>query len=95
MCNEHGPQMGTDEYTGTLDKLMQTSSTKVKQDIPSYCPSRIDERLKNAEKFLNINSEDSRSLYERIKKIEDRILHLETVSPEYMHFLVIQFCCQI
>jgi len=85
--NEYGPQTSTDEYAGTLDKLMFTSPKKIKQEIPSIAPSRIEERLANAERFLNVKAEGVRNIYERIKKIEDRILHLETVSPEYNHFL--------
>ncbi|XP_037030072.1 molybdopterin synthase catalytic subunit isoform X1 [Bradysia coprophila] len=85
--NEYGPQTNTEEYTGTLDKLMSTSPSKIKQEMPSVAPSRIEERLVNAERFLNVKTEVNRNIYERIKSIEDRILHLETVSPEYNHFL--------
>lgn len=67
---------------------MFTSPKKIKQEIPSIAPSRIEERLVNVERFLNLKTDDVRNIYERIKKIEDRILHLETVSPEYNHFLV-------
>lgn len=86
--NEYGPQTSTEEYTGTLDKLMFTSPNKIKQEMPSVVPSRIEERLENAEKFLDIKPDGLRNIYKRIKNIEDRILHLETVSPEYNHFLV-------
>lgn len=86
--NEYGPQTNTEEYTGTLDKLMFTSPNKIKQETPSVVPSRIEERLKNAERFLNIKTDGLQNIYKRIKNIEDRILHLETVSPEYNHFLV-------
>lgn len=86
--NEYGPQTNTEEYTGTLDKLMFTSPSKIKQEMPSAVPSRIEERLWNAERFLNIKAGDLRDIYQRIKNIENRILHLETVSPEYNHFLV-------
>lgn len=89
--NEHGPQTKTDEYTGTLDKLMFTSPKKSIEEKPAILPLRIEERLGNAERFLNLEPEGVRSIYERIKRIEDRILHLETVSPEYNHFLVIFF----
>ncbi len=94
--NEYGPQTISAEYTDTLDKLMFTSPTKIKlENNASTAPSRIEERLVNAERFLNIKTEGSRNIYERIKNIEDRILHLETVSPEYNHFLVSKFhICQ-
>lgn len=69
---------------------MFTSPNKIKEENPSVAPSRIEERLVNAERFLNVNVDGMRNVYERIKHIEDRILHLETVSPEYKHFLVNQ-----
>lgn len=67
---------------------MAASPTKIKTELATPTPHRIEERLVNAERFLNVKTEGNRTIYERIKKIEDRILHLETVSPEYNHFLV-------
>lgn len=50
--------------------------------------SGIEERFTNAEKFLGINKPVPRDVYERLRIIEDRILYLESVSPEYRNFLV-------
>lgn len=87
--NEYGPQTKSN-YINTYDKLMENQSpTKIKQE-PGDCmkiPTGIKERLQNAETFLNIKSEET-NLYKRLKAIEDRILYLETLSPEYNHFLV-------
>lgn len=47
----------------------------------------VQERLNNAEKFLGLTPV-SKDVYERIQQIENRIFYLETVSPEYNHFLV-------
>lgn len=47
----------------------------------------VQERLENAEKFLGLTPV-SKDVYERIQQIENRILYLETISPEYNHFLV-------
>lgn len=47
----------------------------------------VQERLNNAEKFLGL-APVSKDVYERIQQIENRIFYLETVSPEYNHFLV-------
>lgn len=47
----------------------------------------VQERLDNAEKFLGLTPV-SKDVYERIQQIENRIFYLETVSPEYNHFLV-------
>lgn len=48
----------------------------------------IIERLENAENYLNLPTSIPKNIYTRLKDIENRILHLETVSPEYNHFLV-------
>lgn len=85
--NEYGPQT-KGNYTDALGKLMEnTSPAKIKAD-PDALPIGIRERLTNAEKCLNIKSEASKTIYERLKLIENRILHLEALSPEYTHFLV-------
>lgn len=47
----------------------------------------INERLENAEQLLEITSSIPLPIFERLKAIEDKILYLETVSPEYVHFL--------
>lgn len=88
--NEFGPQ--TVNYTNALDKLMVNASPmKIKQDpdTPSITvPQSINERFVNAEKFLNLSSVETKSIFERLKAIENRILYLEALSPEYGHFLV-------
>lgn len=45
----------------------------------------IQERLQNMEKHLGLVKEQPVPLdvYERLKALEDRILHLESISPEY------------
>lgn len=91
--NEFGPQ--TINYTTALDKLMDGNSTTVTikpdPDKPvKPLSSGIQERLVNAEGHLNLNdnNESTKTIFERLKAIEDRILYLETLSPEYSHFLV-------
>lgn len=88
--NEYGPQ--TVNYTNALDKLMTNDSpAKIKPDpdAPTVAaPPSIDERLVNAEKFLNLPPADTKSVFDRLKRIENRILYLEALSPEYGHFLV-------
>lgn len=51
-------------------------------------PKGIEERVLNAEDYLNLSPDESKSVFERLKAIENKILHLESVSPEYSHFLV-------
>lgn len=100
--NETGPQ--TMSYTNALDKLMEHTSAlpiKIKPDpdaaetkpLPTSnltkLPNAIDERIENAESFLKIsNTNSNKDIFQRLKHIEDRILYLETLSPEYLHFVV-------
>lgn len=90
--NETGPQ--TTNYTTALDKLMENSSpVKIKSDpdMPKKSLlSGIEERITNAEAHLNVNNDivSTKSVFERLKMLEDKILYLETLSPEYSHFLV-------
>lgn len=87
--NITGPQ--TTNYKIALDKLMEHgTSVKIKPDpdMPNQPLScGIQERILNAENHLNIQL-PNKTVFERLKAIEERILHLETLSPEYSHFLV-------
>uniref|UniRef100_A0A1B0CXZ6 Uncharacterized protein n=1 Tax=Lutzomyia longipalpis TaxID=7200 RepID=A0A1B0CXZ6_LUTLO len=47
----------------------------------------ITERLKSMENHLKISPSSSEDVFERIKRLENRILYLESISPEYLHFL--------
>lgn len=60
---------------------------KVQNSNPETIFSGIDERLVIAEKFLQIKSTPlPKDVYQRLKAIEDRIAHLNTISPEYSRF---------
>lgn len=52
------------------------------------CPVGIEERLKNAECHLKLHGPVPKDIYSRLKQIEDRILYLEGLSPEYFQFWV-------
>lgn len=90
--NETGPQ--TTNYKIALDKLMESNASikiKADPDAPTKpLSSGIEERISNVEGHLNIatGSLSTKTVFERLKAIEDRILYLETLSPEYSHFLV-------
>lgn len=90
--NETGPQ--TTNYKIALDKLMENNSpVKIKPDPDAPAKplsSGIEERISNVEGHLNIAAENlsTKTVFERLKAIEDKILYLETLSPEYSHFLV-------
>lgn len=82
--NEYGPQ--DVDYKNALNKLMDhPGETKNHNTFNS-----INERLKNAEQSLEISSSIPPPIFERLKAIENKILYLETVSPEYFHFLTKQ-----
>lgn len=68
------------------DPSMRTVIKEESTDLISV-PFGARERLENSEKYLQIKP-SSKSVYERLKIIEERISYLETVSPEYKCFLV-------
>jgi hypothetical protein len=51
-------------------------------------PVGLEERLDSAECHLKLHGPVPRDIYSRLKQIEDRILHLEGLSPEYFQFWV-------
>lgn len=93
--NATGPQ--TTNYKIALDKLMENNSpikNKADPDMPTKClSSGIEERILNAEGHLNMPTVNlpTKTTFERLKAIEEKILYLETLSPEYSHFLVNKF----
>lgn len=93
--NESGPQTGN--YKDALDKLTEsnrpTARVKADPDAPATgraVPAGVQERLENVEQFLQLPAAErsNASVLQRLKQIEDKILFLETMSPEYMHFVV-------
>lgn len=50
--------------------------------------SVLDDRISTTERILGINRPVPKDVYERLKKIEDRILYLEGICPEYNDFWV-------
>jgi hypothetical protein len=61
----------------------------IKNETDDY--PALEERFSAAEKLLGINKPVPRNVYERIKHIEDRLLFLESISPEYKD-LWVSFC---
>ncbi|KAG5890833.1 hypothetical protein JTB14_016211 [Gonioctena quinquepunctata] len=61
----------------------QKNSNYLTKFIP---PNGIEERLQNAESQLSLTTPVPKSIYQRIKIIEDRLIHLESISPEYIQF---------
>ena len=96
VLNTWGPQTrgldpGSLGCTNPEDPMLQQNVVKceLKEE------SGVEERLANAETHLSIHGPVPRDIYSRLKQIEDRILHLEGLSPEYFHFWVRIFlvCC--
>lgn len=48
----------------------------------------IEERLQNLEIQLSLTTAVPKNIYVRLKKLEDRMLFLESLSPEYINFWV-------
>lgn len=48
----------------------------------------LDDRISATERTLGINKPVPKDIYERLKNIEDRILYLEGISPEYKEFWI-------
>lgn len=55
----------------------------------SNCFPVLDDRISTIESITRINKPVSKDIYKRLKDIEDRILYLESISPEYKDFWVL------
>nr|CAH7763138.1 unnamed protein product [Callosobruchus chinensis] len=55
--------------------------------LTKYLPKNgIEERLEGIEFQLNLTSPIPRTIYQRLKLIEDALMKLESISPEYIQF---------
>ncbi|CAH1791063.1 unnamed protein product [Owenia fusiformis] len=67
------------------------SDNETEGNSKAMCADGIEERLRNMEVHLNIDDEmisanpKRQNVYERLRHLENRILYLEGVSPEYFH----------
>ncbi|XP_034177389.1 molybdenum cofactor synthesis 2B isoform X2 [Osmia lignaria lignaria] len=79
VLNAWGPQM-VDHHT-----LRKASMSGMNQTNSNYS-SVLDDRISTTERILGINRPVPKDIYERLKNIENRILYLEGISPEYKDF---------
>ncbi|XP_032584143.1 molybdopterin synthase catalytic subunit isoform X2 [Drosophila mojavensis] len=72
------------DYSSQLNKLMATKHKHcelVKSNVLKNA------RLQNIEEYMRITPDDEDNIYNRIKNIENRILILESTSPEYKYYI--------
>lgn len=78
-------------YAVPVDRVLnnysrdQNDSKYLLQHMPK---NGIEERLENLESQLSLTKPTNINIYRRLKQIEDRLLHLESISPEYIQFWV-------
>lgn len=90
VVNKYGPQTRPALISmptirpGIKRERMSTESSGAASQVTSA--TGVEERLHNMESFLKMKQgTTSSSVFQRLKHLEDRILHLESVSPEYSH----------
>lgn len=76
-----GPQVT--EQLPTQDADYTDYST----ELGPQCPAGAEERIQNAERYLGLQNAQT-DVFTRLKAVEDRILFLESVSPEYFNVAV-------
>ncbi|XP_044292604.1 MAP3K12-binding inhibitory protein 1 isoform X2 [Varanus komodoensis] len=79
VVNTYGPQ--------TRNQIAHGASHQA-STLPQDCGNQaVEERLQNIEAHLRLQTGGPvpKDIYQRIKKLEDKILELEGMSPEYFH----------
>lgn len=72
-----------------IDHLTLHKATMSGANQTNNCySSTLDDRISTTEKILRLNRPVPKDVYARLKNIEDRILYLEGISPEYKDFWV-------
>ncbi|XP_068389837.1 MAP3K12-binding inhibitory protein 1 isoform X5 [Eschrichtius robustus] len=82
VVNTYGPQ--------TRPEGIQGSGHKPNSMLRDCGNQAVEERLQNIEAHLRLQTGGPvpRDIYQRIKKLEDRILELEGISPEYFQSVI-------
>ncbi|ESN92500.1 hypothetical protein HELRODRAFT_194218 [Helobdella robusta] len=83
------PCQGNDRHVSKKRSIITKGAQSKRYKVDEIMPSShiVNERLDNLEKFLTISSSQnqalSRSYSDRLKNLEDRLIYLESLSPEY------------
>ncbi|MEE6491868.1 hypothetical protein FKM82_016404 [Ascaphus truei] len=81
VVNTYGPQTRNEGSSSRVNPLPHDSGNQA-----------VEERLKNMESHLRLQTGPvPKDIYQRIKKLEDKILELEGISPEYFQSAVSNF----
>ncbi|XP_036143513.1 molybdopterin synthase catalytic subunit isoform X6 [Monomorium pharaonis] len=81
VSNMWGPQ--------TIDQSILRKSVALNTSFNALSSSVIlDDRISATEHMIGMNKPVPKDIYERLKNIEDRILYLESISPEYKDFWI-------
>ncbi|XP_067007419.1 molybdopterin synthase catalytic subunit [Anabrus simplex] len=80
-------QQPSDESSSKQDQNYNSEDIKPLGVKKLTALNGVEERLSNAEEHLQICGPVPKDVYARLKQIENRILYLESLSPEYFHFL--------
>ncbi|XP_067214501.1 molybdopterin synthase catalytic subunit isoform X2 [Linepithema humile] len=81
VLNTWGPQ--------TVDQLV-LRKTITNNTSTATCYPLLEDRISTTERTIGINKPVPKDIYERLKNIEDRVLYLESISPEYKDFWAIE-----
>ncbi|XP_046422745.1 molybdopterin synthase catalytic subunit isoform X1 [Neodiprion fabricii] len=80
VLNPWGPQVAD------LSTLQKTTRNHSNQSSPATYLPALEERLVTSENHIGVKGPVPKDVYQRLKRIEDRILYLESLSPEYRQF---------
>jgi len=72
----------------TIDQSILRKTVTNNTSFNADCFPLLDNRISTTEHIIGINKPVPKDVYERLKNIEDRILYLESISPEYKEFWV-------
>ncbi|XP_070181303.1 MAP3K12-binding inhibitory protein 1-like isoform X2 [Littorina saxatilis] len=76
--NTHGPQTQY-HYTGHIARMTHSANGEQANTVEQS----LEERLSNAEHHLKVGKDSKADMFSRLKALEERILFLEGLSPEY------------